>query len=340
MSDLPVVNSERALSSDQKVAVLLASLKESTAAVILQRLDPEVLGRAADAIRRLGVVPGEVRQQIVTECLQDIFDARHAVRGNDQSATRLLTQAIGEKRAAALLQAPVARRSVFGNLAGMSAEQIVSVLGREQPGIIAMVLRHLEPGLAADILDLVPRETGKRVMIILCTGRPPSEAVLERAQTYLESKLGKRQQAERNDNGDIIEHASSILQAVDHALSEDLLREIDALKPDLGAELRDRLFSFNDIVRLSDADMRRVMQELDMNVLAAALRRASVDVRERFFSNMSRRAVEGLKEEMEYAPKMKLSDVETHQKEIISIIRELDGKNEISIREGAQNEYV
>lgn len=340
MNEVSVVKPDRPLTNDQKVAILLASLKESTAAAILQRLDPVVLSRAAEAIRRLGVVPGEIRQRVVTECLHGIYDARHAVRGNDQTVANLLTQAIGEKRASALLQSPPERRSAFGNLSGMSAEQIVSVLGREQPGIIAMVLRYLDSELAAQILNLVPREIGKRVMVILCTGRPPSEAVVARAQAYLESKLGKRQQTERVADEDFIDLASSILQSVDHALSEDVLQAIDAEHPDLGTELRDRLFSFEDIVRLSDADMRRIMQELDVNVLAIALRSAPIDVREKFFSNMSRRAVEALKEEMEYAPKMKLSDVEAKQKEIITIIRDLDGKNEISIQEGAKNEYV
>lgn len=340
MSEGTEVKPERPLTNDQKVAVLLASLKESAAADILQRLDPAVLSRAAEAIRRLGVVPGEIRQRVVTECLHGIYDARDAVHGNDQTATNLLTQAIGEKKASALLQSRSESRTAFANLSGMSAEQLVSVLGREQPGIIAMVLRYLEPEFAAQVLNLIPREIGKRVMVILCTGRPPSAAVVERAETYLESKLGNRQQTERTSDGDFIDLASSILQSVDHALSEDVLQAIDAQQPDLGTELRDRLFSFGDIVRLSDADMRRIMQELDISALSVALRSASIDVRQKFFTNMSRRAVDGLKEEMEYAPKMKLADVEAKQKEVIAIIRDLDGKGEITIQESASNEYV
>lgn len=331
---------DRSMSAEQKIAILLASLKESVAASILQRLEPSVLARVADAIRRLGVVPGETRRRVVGECVRGIAEARSTVHGNDQMVNNLLTRAIGEKRAAALLQESTTVRTAFANLNGMSAEQIISVLGREQPSVIAMVLRYLDPELAAQVLNMAPREVSKRVMTILCTGRPPPEAVIARVQEHLASRLGKSRQSERADTGDMIERTSSILQAVDHSLAEDVLQTIDEQSPALGTELRDRLFSFDDIVRLSDADMRRIMQELDMAVLAVALRSAPIDVREKFYANMSKRAVENLKEEMEYAPKMKISEIEAKQKEIINIIRELDGQGEISIQDGGANEYV
>lgn len=340
MSTTAVATVDRPLTDEQKVAILLASLKESAAASILQQLNPTVLGRVAEAMRSLGVVSGEVRQRVVTECLRGITDSRGAIQVDGQTATNLLTQAIGEKRTAALLQEAPSGNAAFARLSELGAEQILSVLGREQPNIIAMVLRYLEPELAAEVLNLVPHEVGKRVMFILCTGRPPAEAVVARAAAYIESKIGNRQQTKQADAGNIIERASSILQSLDHALAEDILQSIDESSPQLGTELRDRLFSFEDIVRLSDADMRRIMQEVDMNSLALALRSAPIDVRDKFFVNMSKRAVEGLKQDMEFAPKMKLSDVEAKQKEIITLIRELDGQGEISIQEGSQNEYV
>jgi flagellar motor switch protein FliG len=329
-----------ALTNEQKVAVLLASLPERSAAVILQRLSPPVLSRVANAIRQLGVVSGEVRHGVMAECLQGIVAARHAVMGNEQTASNLLMQAIGEKRAQALLHDKEGKQTAFAALEGMSAEQILSVIGREQPSAIAMVLRYLDPELAADVLNLVPREVSKRVMMILCTGRPPSEAVVSRVQDYIESRLGKSKETESADIGDMIDRASTILQSVDHVLSEDILQAIDEQRPELGTELRDRLFKFDDIVRLNDVDMRRIMQEVEMDALAIALRTAPVDVREKFFNNMSRRAAEGIKEDMEYSPKIKLSEVEIKQKEIISIIRELDAQGEISLQEGGRNEYV
>ena len=327
-------------SNEQNVAIFLASLPEKTAAVILQRLSPPVLSRVANAIRNLGVIPGEVRQRVLNDCLRGITDARNSVMGDEQTANNLLLQAIGEKRAAALMSDDEGTPAAFAGLAGMGAEQILSVIGREQPSVIAMVLRYLDPELSANILNMIPHEASKRVMMILCTGRPPSEAVVTRVQNYIETRLGKTKETERADTGDIIDRASSILQAVDHALSEDILQAIDEQAPELGTELRDRLFKFDDIVRLNDMDMRRIMQEVNMDTLALALRTAPMDVREKFFGNMSKRAAQGIKEDMEFSSKVKLSEVEIKQKEITTIIRELDGQGEISIHGGGRNEYV
>ncbi len=335
-----VASEHPVLTSEQQVAIFMASLPESTAAVILQRLSPPILSRVAKAIRNLGVVSGDVRQKILADCLRGIWDARNSVMGDEQSASHLLQQAIGEKRAAALLGEEEAAEGMLAGLAGMGAEQILSLIGREQPSVIAMVLRYLDPELAADILNMVPHEVSKQVMMILCTGRPPSEAVVTRVQSYFEARLGKTKEAERADTGDVIDRAASILQAVNHELSQNILQAIDERLPALGTELRDRLFKFDDIVRLNDMDMRRIMQEINMDTLAIALRTAPMDVREKFFGNMSKRAAQGIKDDMGFSSKIKLSEVEVKQKEITSLIRELDGRGEISIQGGGRNEYV
>jgi len=335
-----VAERDTTLSPEQHVAIFMASLPENTAAVILQRLSPPILSRVAKAIRNLGVISGDVRQRILTECLRGIWEARNSVMGDAQTANHLLQQAVGEKRAAALLGDEEEANGVFAGLAGMGAEQILSLIGREQPSVIAMILRYLDPELAADILNMVPHEVSKQVMMILCTGRPPSEAVVTRVQSYIEARLGKTKEAERADTGDVIDRAAAILQAVDHGLSQDILQAIDEKSPALGTELRDRLFKFDDIVRLNDMDMRRIMQEINMDTLAIALRTAPMDVREKFFGNMSKRAAQGVKDDMGFSSKVKLSEVEVKQKEITSIIRELDGRGEISIQGGGRNEYV
>ncbi len=338
--DVQDITADQPISKEQKVAILLASLNEQTAAVILQRLSPSVLGRVANAIRELGVVSGEVRQRVLNECLHEIVESRDSITGDEKTATHLLEQAIGKQRASALLQGKTSEGAVFSGLEDMSADQILSVLGREQPSVIAMVLRYLDPELAAEVLNLVPREVSKRVVMILCTGRPPSDAVVTRVASYIETRLGKSKRSESADIGDIIERASTILQSVDHALTEEILQNIDEQSPELGTELRDRLFKFDDIVRLNDVDMRRIMQEVDMDTLAVALRTAPMDVREKFFNNMSKRAAEGLREDMEFSPKVKLSEIEIKQKEIIAAIRELDEQGEISLKDGGRNEYV
>lgn len=335
-----VIQKDTALSNEKKVAIFIASLPENTAAMILQRLPPASLRVITRAIQTLGVIPRDVRERVITECMKGITDSQGSITGDEQTANKLLMQAIGEKRAAALLQEEQDGNSLFSGLEDVGSEQLLTILGREQPSVIATVLRFLDSTLASEILNELPPEISKRVMVIICTGRSPSEAVIKRVHAYIESKIGKRKKSEMIDVGDQIDRASAILQLLDHDLTEDVLQTIDESAPDLGTELRDRLFKFDDIIRLSDADMRRIMQEISMDSLAVALRTAPIDVREKFFNNMSRRASQGIKEDMEFSAKVKLSDIELKQKEIIGIIRDLDGQGEISLQEGASNEYV
>ena len=329
------------MKDEQKVAILLASLNDRTAASILQRLDPAVMSRVANAIRNLGTVPGEVRREVIADCLRGIVDSRTSVHGDEQTVNKLLAKAIGEKRAAALLQSSSSSDQVpFAALRDSSAEQIASIIAREQPSIIALVLRYLDPVTAAQTMGLLPREVSRKVLVIMCTGKPPSETVVRQVEGYLTSRLGKSKKTETLADNDIMGMVTNILQQVEHSLSDDLLNAIDESSSALGAELRDRLFSFDDVIKISDVDMRRILQETDMSVLSVALRNAPVDVREKFFKNMSKRAAEGLKEEMEFSQKVKLSEVELKQKEVINIIRDLDGQGEISISEGSADEYV
>jgi flagellar motor switch protein FliG len=121
-------------------------------------------------------------------------------------------------------------------------------------------------------------------------------------------------------------------------VEEDLLAAIQEKSEALATNIRDRLFTFEDIVKLGDMAIRRVMQEIDMTVLGIALRNAPLDLREKFTRNMSKRAAEGLKEEMEFSQKVRLTDVEAKQREIVNVIRKLVSDSQISL--GGEDEYV
>ena len=329
------------LSEEQKVAVLLASMNETVAASVLQQLEPEVMSRVADAIRGLGIVPGEVRDKAISDCVQGIVEMSNSVQGNEKMVNSLLAQAIGEKRATVLLQDRQAvSHDAFVNLADIPDEQIAGVLEREQPSVAAIVLKYISPEKSGKILGLLSSDVRKRVVVLMCTASPPAPEVVTQIETFLESKLGGAKKAARSEDVDTLDVVTSILQNIDRSIEEELLTAIDESSDTLGSELRDRLFTFEDIVNLSDVAMRRLLQEIDMGLLAMALRGASIDLREKFFKNMSKRASEGLKEEMEYSQKVKLTEVKERQKEIVNIIRSLEADGQISVGEGGADEYV
>ncbi len=332
------------LTDEQKVAILLASLDERLAASILQQLEPDVMAHVANAIRRLGFVSGEERKRALAECLTSILSVGHAVRGDDQVASSLLARAVGEKRAVAILQESTQTSGErFAGLRRMPTEEIVERLRREQPAAIAVVLRYLPPDKAGAILNALEPALRAPVVSTFCKSAPPTEEVLTNMEKYFESRWAAAP-AKAVTQGPAAENVAdtlaSILQHVTRPVEEDVLHVVQETSEALATEVRDRLFTFEDITRLSDPAVRRLLQEIDTGVLAVALRKASESVKQKIFSNMSRRAGEALREEMEYAQKMKVSEVLAKQREIVAVIRQLEADGQISVGKGGEDDYV
>lgn len=331
------------MTNRQKVAVVLASLDDEVAATILQQLDPDVAARVTGSIKDMGVVSGSIREQVLRDCVLGITEMRKSVRGGEQRANALLTRAVGEKRAAVLLgDGKLKDRDPFAMLAGVSPEQIANAIGREQSGVIGTVLRYISPETSAEVLSLLPSEVRKQAVVFMCRSNRPPEDVVRHIEAFMASKIDKdnRRSRKSEDGSDKIDTMAGILQHVDRSVEEELLDAIDGYSAEVGSEIKDKLFTFDDIVRLGDPDVRKILQDVDTASLAIALRGSSIDVREKVFGNMSKRAAAGLKEEMEFTPKMKLSEVAAKQKEIVNIIRQLDADGQISIGQGGGDEYV
>ena len=332
---------KRELSPEEKIAVLVASMDQAVAASILQQLDPKVMVKVVTVIKKLGVVPGPVRDKAIAECLHEIREMGHAIQGDEQMVNSLLSQAVGEKKAAALMSdnrgEEGAAGEAFAGMAQMGPEQIAGLLSREQPGVIALVIRHLPSNLASEVMEVLPSETRRRVIVFMCTAEAPSEEVVARVEQHLSSKTGPTKKKKASE-GDKLDAVTGIIQHAKSSVEEDLLAAIEEKSEVLANAIRDRLFTFEDIVKLSDVAMRRVMQEIDMGVLGIAMRNANAELKEKFFGNMSKRAAEGLREEMEYAQKVRLTDIEAKQREIVNTIRALAGQGQIAI--GGEDEYV
>ena len=333
------------MSNQEKVAIVIASLNDEVAASILQQLDPDMALRVATDIRDMGIVPGSTRELVLRECVAGIEEMRKAVRGGGQRASAVLTRAVGEKRAAVLLGegGGKSEKFPFAMLADASAEQIASALGREQPGMIGTVLRYLPARISAEVLGLLPSQIRKEAVVFMCRANRPNDDAIRHIEAFMATKIDPENHKARRseDSVDKIDTMANILQLVDRAVEEELLEAIDGFSAQIGTEIKDRLFTFEDVVRLGDADVRKILEEVDHATLVIALRGSSIDVREKIFNNMSKRAAAGLKEEMEFTPKMRVSDVEAKQKEIVAVIRRLDTEGQLSIGQGGKgDEYV
>ncbi len=325
----------------QSVAVLLASLNEETAASILQQLDPDTMNAVAEEIALLGVVAGDKRQKALQFCMRGIVEMGGALRGDSKSANALLVKAIGEKRAAAILQERTASgEQAFNSFRGVDPNEIAEVLMNEQPGVIAIVLRYLPVEISGEVLQMLSEETRQQTVLFLATSSAPSPEVIGRVESFMASRIKRGKQGQKIKEKDNLDVVAGILQHVGTSIETEVMSTIEGKSPDLANAIRDKLFTFEDVVKLSNAAMRKLLSEIDTGILSVALRGVSIDLREKFFSNMSKRAAAALKEEMEFAPKVKLSDVDKSQREIVAAIRNLQASGEITVGAGAEDEYV
>jgi flagellar motor switch protein FliG len=330
----------KSLTRMQKIAVLLTSLDEEVAATIMQQLEPNLMTQVADMIASLGMISGEDKKKAIADCAKEIVQMGGAVEGGENTAKALLKRAIGEKRAASLLESnKPAGEAPFAGLVRVPGTKLAEVLSEQMPSTIALVVRYLPVATAAKVLEKLPDDLTQKTIVAMAKSQLPADDVISQVDSFIKEQLRKKhgESVKAKDPTDTI---AGILQHSDKALKEKALTAIESISEDTANKLRDKLFTFEDIVTLSNEAMRRVLSEIGTTKLPIALRNASIELREKFFNNMSKRATSAVREEMEISPKMKLSEVEAEQRNIIVTIRQLEAAGEIVIRGGEEDQYV
>lgn len=336
MADNPVV--KQSLSAQQRVAVLLASLDSDVAAQVMKELDPHIMNKAVEEVRRLGIVSGAIRQQAITESLEEIASFNSSVFGGDGVAVGLLGKIVGEHKAVSMLDLGSMAGDRFGALTMHSAEEISSLLAKEPIGVCSLVLRHLPSKLSAATLEEFEATRRKKIVMQMATSDLPAEEVIDRVEAELSERMSGMFSGGADDTSRL-DAVVAILQRSTKEVQEALLDELDKDSPELASKVRDQMFVFEDIVRLDDGSVRKILQELESGTLSIALRKTEDAVKQRFFSNMSKRAVEALEEEMEYAGKMPFSEVQAKQKMVVETARKLAAAGEIQLS-ATEEEYV
>ncbi|KUK13723.1 MAG: Flagellar motor switch protein FliG, partial [bacterium 42_11] len=217
--------------------------------------------------------------------------------------------------------------------------QLLSVIQGEHPQTIALILAYLSPEQAASVLSGLPPELQVDVARRLATMDRTSPDVIREVERVLERKLSTFVSQDFTMVGGI-DALVEILNRSDRGTEKNILEALEEQDPELAEEVKRKLFVFEDVVLLDDRALQRVLREVDMKDLALALKGASEEVREKFFKNMSKRAAQMLKEDMEYMGPVRVRDVEDAQQRIVNIIRQLEEAGEIVIARGGEEELI
>ncbi len=324
-----------------KAAVLLLCLGVERSSKILQYLGESELERVLMAVSEIGTVSQEARAEIMNEALALSMASANLMMGGVEYSRQLLARAVGPRRGAEILERISASQqlSSFEILRSADPAQVANLLAEEHPQTIALVLSYLEAKLAADIMTHLPPDLQVEVTLRLAKMDRVSPNVVDVIERGLKHKLsGVISVAGFRETGGV-SFLVKMLNNVDRGVQKTIFEALEPVSPSLVEEIRANMFTFDDLVKLDDKSIQRVLRDVNKQDLALALKGAPEKVRELIYRNLSERARETLQEEVELLGPQLAKNVYAAQRRIVEVVRSLEEAEEIVIG-GAGAEYA
>ncbi len=325
----------------QRAAILLMSLGEQDAANVLKQLD-------ARDVQKLGIAMAELKQvsrdqmSTVLDKFIGIADAKaNIASGSQEYVRRVLTQAVGKQKADLLLDRVSTGKTGQGieSLKWMEAKAVAQIISGEHPQIGALVLANLEPEQSAAILPLLSEEMRTDVLMRIASLNEVPQSALNELDQLVEKQTSTVQPAASRQIGGK-RTVANILNAMDKPKSSEELGKIEQADAEMHQQIKELLFVFDNLLDIDDRGIQAVLREVTSDSLAVALRGAEPEVMEKIMKNMSKRAAEILRDDMEARGPVKLAEVEAAQKEIVSVAQRLAEEGTINVGGKAGGDYV
>jgi flagellar motor switch protein FliG len=333
---------EEPFSDLRKAAILLVSLDKTSAGAILKQLDESKVEAVMREIAHLAEVTEEQRRAVIEEFHTLALARTYSEAGGLNYARALLSQSLAAEEADRIIKQIEHQfySKPFAFLQKADTENLLTFIQEEHPQTIALILAHLPPNKASEVLVGLPDEKRIEVVNRISRMEQTSPEVIKEVERGLEHRLsGLMADGLQRVGG--IEAVAEILNLVDRTTEKGILEALGEDDPDLVEQIRRLMFVFEDILLVNDRGIQAVLKEVETSDLVLALRTATDELREKIFSNMSDRAVQLIKEEMEYMGPVRLSDVEMAQQKIVDVVRRLEDSGEIIISgRGGEKELI
>ena len=328
------------MSDIHKAAVLLTSLPEEEAVSLMGRLDSKMVEQVSIEIARLKSVSAEEQQQVIMQFAESSPSGASAQAGGLDRAKSLVEMALGKNANATLDNIRQSIEAVpFSFLRQVGCQNILTYVIDEHPQTIALILSHLPASDSAEILAGLPPDRQMLVVQRIAEMGQTSPEIIEVVERGLEKRMSSlMNQSFENAGG--VGAVAEMLNVSDRATERTLLENLSQEDPDLVEEIRRRMFVFEDIGKFGDKDMQTVLKNVENSQWAMALKGASTELREKVFSNISQRAGDMLKEEIDFLGAVKVSAVEAKQQEIVDIIRRLEDSGELDLSSNEEDEEL
>lgn len=331
----------KGLKGREKAAVLLVSLGPDVASRVYKNLDESTIEMLTMEIAGLRKIPSNQREEVLREAQELLLAKEYMTQGGVDYAKQLLESALGPERAQDILRRITASLQVrpFDFIRQTDPQQILAFVQNEHPQTIALIVSYMEPKQAAQVMGGLPPKLQAEVAKRIATMERVTPDVLREVERVLERKVSTILSQDFTIAGGI-DALVAIVNNADRATERNIMERLEEEDPELAEEVKKWLFVFEDILGMDDRSLQRVLRDVDMKDVALALKGASEALREKFFKNMSKRAAEMLKEDMEYMGPVRVRDVEEAQQKIVNVIRALEDAGEIVIARGGEEELI
>ncbi len=322
----------QALTGTDKAAIFLMTLGEATAAQIIKYLGPREVQKIGTAMAGLQNISRAMVKVSIDEFVSDLHRQSPLGIDNDDYIRKVLTDALGEEKAAGMIDRILVGGASKGleSLKWMDARSVVELIRYEHPQIIAIVLSYLDSDLAAEVLGLLPENTRADLMMRVATMDGVQPAAMRELNDMLEVQLRGGSQGKASGLGGL-KCAADILNFVDRSVEAKINEAMSEHDPELAGRIQDLMFTFDNLIDVDDRGIQTLLREVSTDNLVLALKGTDDNIKNKIFRNMSQRAGDMLREDLESRGPVKLSDVEAAQKEIIGIARRLAEEGQISL---------
>ncbi|MFQ6370321.1 flagellar motor switch protein FliG [Shewanella sp. YIC-542] len=329
------------LSGVEKTAILLLSLSEADAASILKHLEPKQVQKVGMTMASMQEF-GQERVTAVHKLFLDDIQKFSSIGFNSQEFIRkALTTALGEDKAGNLIEQIVMGSGAKGldSLKWMDARQVASIIQNEHPQIQTIVLSYLEPDQAAQIFAQFPENTRLDLMMRIANLEEVQPAALQELNDIMEKQFAGQGGAQAAKMGGL-KAAANIMNYLDTSVESQLMETLRESDEEMAQQIQDLMFVFENLIDVDDRGIQSLLREVQQDVLMKALKGADDQLREKIFANMSKRAAELMRDDLEAMGPIRVSEVEVAQKEILSIARRLSDAGEIMLGGGGSEEFL
>jgi flagellar motor switch protein FliG len=329
------------MTGSQKTAVLLLALGEKFTAEVFKRLDRSDIAAISKAMVDLETIPKEQVEEVLREFHHQLIVNAEMLMGGADRVKKLLLKNLDSETAKYIMDALELEQgpAPFRELENVSPRILAQILRNEHPQTLGLILGHLHPDQASELLQNLPPGGRPEILMRLAKLEAVPEEMLLEVDKVLQSQLiamGGKEGRKVGGVGAVAE----ILNAVDRATEEEVMSEIEEESSQMAEDIRNLMFVFEDIRALDDRSIRELLKEVSNEDLTKALKGGSEDLQEKFFKNLSERAANMIREDLEIMGPVRLAEVEGSQQNIVKTVRRLEAEGKIMISRGGGDVFV